>query len=36
MMINNVTDSRSTEGLLAADHCVSLTYNKRWTVVKCF
>ncbi len=28
MMINNVIDSRTTEGLLAADHCVSLSYKR--------
>ncbi len=36
MMINNVIDSRPAEGLLAEDHCVSLSYNKRQTVVKYF
>ncbi len=33
MMINNAIDSRSPEGLWAADHCVSLSYNKRWTSI---
>ncbi len=28
MMINNVIDSRPAEGLLAADHCVLLLYNR--------